>query len=274
MTKSWLRPPVLLALLLGGSALVTWLFWHGITFSRRLDDAELIEALGEGAPIRSVEHGIEEVTRRFAERSPGMDRWAGLVVAASQRKEPPVRRAAAWGMQFGEGRGDFVARLRELAASDPDETTRRNAACSLAASRDAAGRSVLRSMLEPFVVRSPVTGRVDSILAVGRRAEQDGLLARIAVPPEHRAEASSPVPGRVEAVLAPEGTEVREGAELARLAPDPSHALNSAAALALVGTADDIPLLAAAAAPQSALGTRVADQARASIEAIRARAGK
>jgi hypothetical protein len=255
--------------LVAGSALVTWLFWRGVTFSARLSDDDLEAALSPAASVRQAEHGLEEVTRRHDENRPGMDRWARHVVEASRRAEIPVRRVAAWSMQWDVARPEYGARLREMIASDPDPTVRRNAAVSLARARDPAARPVLRSMLEPWVVTAPVAGTIVSVLPPGRRAQLDGMVARIETSGGGRAEASTPVPGQVIEAPVPEGGTVTAGARVATLAPDPDHAFNAAGGLFFVGTADDIPLLEMAAGPHSGLGPRVASQARAAIQAIR-----
>lgn len=250
-----------LAGLLAGSALVTTLFWRQITFARRLDDDALEAALADGSGVRDAQHGLEEATRRFGEQSPGMDRWAARIVAASRRPEAPVRRAAAWAMQSAwsaqsrtdpkSGRDDFRARLREMLA-DPDETARRNAACSLAWSGGNEGLPVLRSMLSNHVVRAAEAGTVESVIEQGRLAAQDGRVARLRTA-AGRAEVAARVPGRVVAVLAAEGAVVAAGDPVVELAPDPLHVRNAALALACVGTREDAALLDPLSGPSSPL---------------------
>ncbi len=266
------RAPHILAALLAGSAVVTMIFWYQVTFSRRLDDAALLDALRPEATVRQVQHGFEEVTHRFEAGAPGMDRWAGLVVEASRREETPVRRAAAWSMQYAAARPDFAARLREMMGSDRDETVRRMAACALSKAGDASARPTLRSMLENYTITSPVAGKVDSILPAGRRAELDGLVAKIQRADGTRVEAPGTVPGRILEVKVAEGAEVVAGSPLVVVAPDPEHALNAVVALALVGTPEDLPLIQSLAGAQPAAGARVAEQVPAVVAAIQARA--
>lgn len=254
-----------------GTAIVLWLFWHGTWFGARLDDDALIEAMAPAAKARDVQHGIEEITRRFDEDRVGMDRWAAALVDASRRSEDPVRIAAAWGMHFDAGRPEFVARLTELVETDASVLVRRNAASSLAKSGSGAGRAVLRSMLEPFTVRSPLAGRIRSPLAVELPARENAPVARLVTAQGAEANVLAPVPGRVLRIVAIEGTDVAAGDPVSVLAPDPLHARQAAVALAIVGTPDDLELLGLAAAPQSAFPDEVKVVAQQASDAIRAR---
>jgi acetyl/propionyl-CoA carboxylase alpha subunit len=224
------------------------------------------------AKPRDVQHGIEEITRRFDERAVGMERWAKALVDASRRVEDPVRVQAAWAMQVDAGREEFVVRLREMVSADASILVRRNAACSLAASRDASGRAVLRSMLETFTATSPDAGVVSGLpgidapvvenkTPVGRVRRDDGTDVYV----------FSPVPGRVATRSVADGACVAAGDAVVVLAPDAMHAGNAALALSLVGTKDDVALLELAAAPQSTFPDDVKAAARAAADAVRAR---
>jgi len=228
--------------------------------------------MGEDAKPRDVQHGVEEITRRFDERRVGMDRWAAALVAASKRPEDPVRNVAAWGMGFDAGRAEFVARLRELAASDSSVLVRRNAACSLANAGDASGRASLRAMLEPFVVTAPVAGILERPAAIELPVrENKDLVCAVRRDDGTVADVLSPVPGRVTRRIVAEGARVAVGDGVIELAPDAKHAANAAAALARVGTKDDVELLDLAGAPRSTFPDDVKSLARAAADAIRAR---
>jgi hypothetical protein len=255
-----------LFLLLFGVAcvLVPGMFWWGTTFSRRLADSVLAEQLGPEARPRDIQHAIEEISHRFEEGRPGMDRWAAELVRISSHTEAAVRVSAAWCMQFDAHREVFVARLREMVADDPSVMVRRNAATSLAKSGDAAARPVLREMLEPYPIAAGVSGRVESILAVDLAVEQGQLVARIALPddatvgddtddeePARYAEVRSPIPGTVTDTHVTEGDEVAPNYPLAHLAPSMEHLRNAILGLALVGTSEDASVLKQIADPRS-----------------------
>lgn len=256
---------------MAGTIALTWFFWYRTWFGARLDDDALIAAMQPASPPRDVMHGINEITVRLETGGHGLDRWAGLLVDASRRAEDPVRNAAAWGMGADASRPEFVARLHELVTGDPSVLVRRNAACSLARAHDAAGRAVLRSMLQPFTVTAGEAGVVSSVAAVEMPVKDGGVVARIRKDDGATADALAPVPGRVIRRAAEDGARVAAGDALVVLSPDGTHALNAAAALSLVGTNEDVELLNLAAAPQSALGEDVKKAATLAVEAIRSR---
>jgi len=267
-----LRAPVVLALLLAGSVVMTFLYWRGISFGVRLDDAELAEALADDAPSRKALHGLEEVTERLVEQRPGMDRWTERMVAVSHRPEANVRQVAAWAMHLAVRDPAVAARLREMTAGDPDELTRRNAACSLSLAEDPTGAlPVLRSMLEPYRVRAVAAGEVESLGGVGRRPKEGDLLGRLRGPDGERVEIVAPLPGTVVETLAEEGARVAAGDPLVVLSPDASHVMNAARALAGVGTREDAELLRPFLAPASGMPDDVVAQVRAAVQAIEAR---
>jgi biotin carboxyl carrier protein len=270
-----IKAPVVLALLLSGSVIVTFVFWRQVSFGRRLDDAELAEVLTAASPSRRALHGIEELTRRAGEGRPGMDRWNERLVAVSSRPETNLRRAAAWAMQVSARDPAVAARLLDLARTDPDATVRRNAACSLTLSADpSAARPVLRSMLAPFVVAAPAAGTVESLVPVGRRPREDEMVGRLRGEDGARVEISTPVPGRVTAFRVREGDRIAAGAPVAEVAPGEEHVLNAAKGLAFAGTADDVDLLRAFLVPGGDVTPAMADQCRRAIAEIERRAAR
>jgi hypothetical protein len=272
-----LNAPVVLSLLLAGSALTTFLFWREVTFGRRLDDTELAEVLAPDAPSRKTLHGINELTVRWQERQPGMGRWTERLVAASRREEANVRRAAAWAMLDAVKEGDaaVTARLREMVASDADVSTRRNAACALSVAEDpSAARPVLRSMLEPFVVVAPAAGTVESLAELDRRPATDAMVGRLRGADGARIEAVAAVPGRVIELRAKPGDEVAAGAPLVVLAPDPSHVAGAATALVLCGKPEDEDALRALLHPGAGMTEDAVAQVRRALDAIESRSRK
>lgn len=250
---------------------MTSIVWRQTWFGARLSDDELIAALAPSASARATQHGIEEITRRFDERAVGMDRWARLLVDASRRAEDPVRIAAAWAMGYDAGREEFVARLREMVERDDSVLVTRNAACALAKSGDAGSRAVLRSMLGPFTVETAESGVVSGLVAVGMPVRENVPVARLRRDDGSDADVLAPVPGRVLSRAVADGARVARGDAIVVLGPDGRHALNASAALALVGTVQDVELLNLAAAPQSEFGAEVKSAAQRAVEAIRAR---
>jgi acetyl/propionyl-CoA carboxylase alpha subunit len=262
---------LLVAAVVVGTLSLTYLVWRQTWFGARLDDDELVAAMAPTAKARDVQHGIEEITRRFGARAVGMERWAKALVEASRRTEDPVRVQAAWAMQTDAGREEFVARLREMVAGDSSVLVRRNAACSLAASHDATGRAVLRSMLEPFTVTAPEAGVVDELPGVDTPVRENRSVGRVRKDDGTFVLVMAAVPGRVTKRAVESGAHVAAGDAVLVLEPDAQHAENAALALSLVGTKEDLALLDSAAAPQSTFPDAVKAAARAAADAVRAR---
>jgi len=245
--------------------------WRQTWFGARLDDDALIAAMAPEAKPRDVQHGIEEITKRFEAGLLGMDRWAKALVEASRRPEDPVRNTAAWGMGYDAGREEFVARLREMVVGDASILARRNAALSLAKSGDASGRAVLRSMLESFTVTAPQAGVVDGLPGLESLVRENRSVGRVRLDDGTNDLVLAAVPGRVAKRVVEDGARIAAGDAVLVLAPDAQHALNAAVALKLVGTKDDVAPLELAAAPQSTFPDDVKAAARAAADAVRAR---
>ena len=231
--------------------LVPGLFWWGTTFTRELDDTQLIEMLREGATPREAQHAVEELSRRFEEGRPGMERWAEDLLRISEHPEEAVRISAAWCMQFDATRDAFRDRLHVMVAADPSPMVRRNAATSLAKSRDAAALPELRAMLEPFTVMSPAAGVVQDLVGIGQPVDEGARLGRIDVGGDAPIDVRAPIPGAVSDVLIADGVSVAAGAPLARIRPAAEHVKNALLGLALVGTTEDADRARSAADPRS-----------------------
>ncbi len=264
------RGAMLLFLVASCIVVVPGLFWWGTWFGNRLDDAELMERLGPDSKPRAVQHGIEEITRRFEEGRPGMDRWAGELVRVSASADVPVRVAAAWAMQFDPSREGFVTRLRVL-LDDPDPLVRRNAATSLARSGDPAALPVLREMLSDTVVFSPAAGTLETLHRAGQPVAEGLLLAMIESDDGVEHELRALLPGRVLAELAERDGVVAKGDELLRVGPSQEHMLHAAMGLALAGTPVDVALLEPLADPRAEVDARLRDVAAAAIRSIESR---
>ncbi len=253
--------------------LVPGLFWWGTTFTRRLDDAQLTEKLAAGAPPRDVQHAVEELSHRFQEGRPGMERWAEDLVRVSRRPEDAVRVVAAWCMQFDAERASFRARLRELVTDDAAAMVRRNAATSLARSGDTAALPVLRAMLLPLTVTAPEAGTARDLVGTDQPIEEGSRVATVETAAGRVVSVRAPVPGAVSEVLVAEGARVAAGAALLRLRPALAHVENALLALALVGGEADVALAHTAADARSGLPEDVRSTAAWAARAIEKRLG-
>jgi len=267
------RGPLVLLAFAFLCVLVPGLFFYGTWYGTRLDDPALAEFLSGDASAHETRHALEEVTLRFEEGAPGMDRWASKVVEVSRRSGESLRIAAAWAMHYDSGRAEFVARLKEMLA-DESVLVRRAAATSLAKGRDASGLPLIRSMLEPFAVAAPAGGTVEAITGLGEALPAGGFVARIACGDGETIEVRAAVPGTVRRVGREVGQALVAGDVLLELAPDEQHVMNAVTALAIVGEPGDAKRLQAIADPRAGHDQTVQQQARTALAAIRARSGK
>lgn len=268
------RGALILIGLVVASGIVLGLFWWGTTFLRGLDDSELADALRADASPREVQHAIEELSRRFQEGRPGMDRWAEDLVRASRRSEEPVRISAAWCMQFDAARDAFRDRLHELVAEDPSPMVRRNAATSLAKSGDAVGLPVLRAMLEPFDVAAETGGVVRDPVGVETPVREGMRLATVETAGGRRVDVRAAVPGVVAERLADDGAAVAAGDVLLRLRPAEDHLTNAMYALGLVGGEEDLATVRSFADARSSHSEAVRTAATWAAERIAERLGR
>src|SRR5205807_1084194 len=137
---------------------------------------------------------------------------------------------------------------------------------------DASGRPELRAMLEPFEVKSPLSGTIVSLLTKGSKVRAGGLLARIRDASGTVQEFRSPMDGAIEKVSVKEAATVTAGQPIFSLTPDRATVSDALRALAYVGTKDDLPIIDAYA-NNAANEAGLKQAAVEAVKAIRARSG-
>jgi hypothetical protein len=133
---------------------------------------------------------------------------------------------------------------------------RRNAALALAAHRDAAARPELLAMLQPHRVPSPLGGRLKYRLEAGNYVNPGTLVLRI-----NDDEVRASLPGRISALLQPEGAAVKAGDPLYEIAADENHAWEALRAFYLVGQPEDAPKIRDFARRAAGMHEKVRQQA-------------
>lgn len=264
------RVPILLLAVVGTLALLFFSFrmnWFGAP----LDDAALQRSLRNSDSAQAVQHALEQMVARFAQRDAAALRGDFTAPLSALVKHPQweVRRAAAWAMGHDPA-GRSRTALSEFIL-DTDRGVRINAAVALANYNDAAGLAVLRDALMPYVISAPIAGKfhtrakVDETLGIGRD------LGHIST-----AEGKAPVVvfmnGWLRKLVCADGSEVAAGAVLAEVAADAPTLLNALLALQLVGTSADVALVESL--PQLSPASKqkdVAAQAARTLEALKQR---
>lgn len=255
------KPILFLAILFVAATCLAWYFsWFG----RELSDADISKYLADEKNPRHVQHALLQVQQRIERGDTSAKNWYPQVITLSGNPETEFRLTVAWLMGFDNKSPEFHDALRKL-LGDQEPIVRRNAALALVRFDDSSGREELLSMLKPFMLKAPTDGVVASSMHEGSIVGRRTPLARIEQPDGKVAELRSPFPGGVNKILKPNGSQVARDEDLISLNSDEESVWEALRALAIVGTAEDLPLIQSYT--ESASG-RIKEQAGLTAKAI------
>jgi hypothetical protein len=257
------RPILLLAVLFVAA---TFLAWYFSWFGRGLSDADISKYLADEKNPRHVQHALLQVQQRMERGDPSAKNWYPQLVTLSGNPETEFRLTVAWLMGFDNKAPEFHDALLKL-LKDPEPIVRRNAALALVRFEDSSGREELISVLRPYVLKAPADGVVMSSMHEGSTVARRTLVARIEEPDGKAVELRSPLPGRIEKIVKPNGSQVKRDEDLLTINSDEQSVWEALRGLALVGTAEDLPLIRSYAESNDA-SKRVKEQADLSAKAI------
>src|SRR6266705_6797398 len=257
---SW--PLIILATLF---VVVPFLTWYGTWFGRKLSDDDIAKYLADNQNPRHIQHALSLIEARIEGGDPSAKKFYPQVIAQSKNPIGEVRKTTAWVMGEENTSEDFHHALLNL-LKDGEPLVRRNAGLQLVRFGDASGRPEFRAMLQPFEVKSPMTGTIVSILGVGSKIHAGTLLARIRDPLGVVQEFRSPLDGQIATLAVKEGDSVASSQTIASLTPDQATVKDALRAFAYVGTTDDLPVIEA----YSNDTTNRADVRQAAVEAAKA----
>jgi hypothetical protein len=257
------RPILLLAVLFVAA---TFLAWYFSWFGRGLSDADISKYLADEKNPRHVQHALLQVQQRMERGDPSATNWYPQLVTLSGNPETEFRLTVAWLMGFDNKAPEFHDALLKL-LKDPEPIVRRNAALALVRFEDSSGREELISVLRPYVLKAPADGVVMSSMHEGSTVARRTLVARIEEPDGKTVELRSPLPGRIEKIVKPNGSQVKRDEDLLTINSDEQSVWEALRGLALVGTAEDLPLIRSYAESNDA-SKRVKEQADLSAKAI------
>src|SRR5258707_7865743 len=158
--------------------IVPFLTWYTTWFGRDLSDEEIAKYLADENSPRHIQHALSQLEARIEKHDPSVKKFYPQIVNMSKSPTAEIRKTAAWVMGQDSSAPEFHQALIGLIV-DAEPLVRRNAAVQLVRFGDAAGRSELRAMLQPYDVHSPMAGTLVSLLADGSKVKAGGLLARI-----------------------------------------------------------------------------------------------
>ena len=247
----------------------TFLAWYFSWFGRGLSDEKITEYLAVQQKPRHVQHALLQVQQRIERGDGNVKQWYPQLIALSGSPETEFRLTVAWLMGFDNKSQEFHDALLKL-LQDPEPIVRRNAALALVRFQDHSGREELLSVLRPYELKSPGDGVVASSLHEGATVARRALLARIQQADGKVVEIRSPLPGKIDKVLKPNASQVAQDDVVLSLNSDEDSVWEALRALALIGTADDLPLVQSYAESSEA-SDRIKEQAALTIRSIKSR---
>lgn len=262
--------PILILAFLFVSA--TFLAWYFTWFGRGLSDADISKYLTDEKSPRHVQHALLQVQERIERGDPSARKWYPEVILLSQNSETEFRLTAAWLMGFDNRSPEFHDALNKL-VHDGEPIVRRNAALALVRFNDNSGREELLAVLRPYVVKAPFTGTITSTLHEGAAISRGALLARIEGESSKDVEVRSPLPGRINQVLRPNGSQVSTEDDLLTLNSDEESIWEALRGLAFVGVANDVDVIRSYANSNDS-SARVKQQAEVTAKAITTRSNQ
>ena len=257
------RPILIVAVLFVAA---TFLAWYFSWFGRGLSDADITRYLADEKNPRHVQHALLQVQQRMERGDPSAKNWYPQLVALSGNPETEFRLTVAWLMGFDNKAPEFHDALLKL-LKDTEPIVRRNAALALVRFEDSSGREELVSMLRPYVLKAPADGVVESSMHEGSTIARRTLLARIQEPDGKVVEVRSPLPGRIEKIAKPNGSQVKRDEDLLTINSDEQSVWEALRGLALVGTTEELPLIQSYA-NSTQVSPRIKEQASLTAQAI------
>src|SRR5690242_1581517 len=249
--------------------LMPFLFWWSTWFGRQLSDAKLNEYLHDVNKPRHIQHALVQLSDRMSRNDPVAKKYYPEMVALASNPSVEIRNTDAWAMGQDTTVPEFHQTLLKM-LQDPALMVRGNAALALVRFGDATGRPQIVSLLQSANVVAPAAGKLTDTAKPGTAVREGGLIAKVESGSQ-TVEARSPLTGRVAEVKLPRGAEVAAGALLAVVDPGESQVWEALRALYVVGTPDDLPVIARFEHEQPGLSDRIRQQAILTEHAIRQR---
>ena len=261
-------PILILAVLFVLGAFLSWYFsWFG----RGLSDADVATYLTDQHKPRHVQHALLQIQQRIESGDPAARQWYPQIIQLAASPEREFRLTVAWLMGFDNKSQEFHQALLQL-VRDPEPIVRRNAALALVRFNDKSGRAELRAILEPYKLLSPSSGVVASSLKEGSQVARGTLVLRLTAAANVSEEVRSPLPGKLDRILAPAGSSVAAGAVLLTINSDEDSIWEALRGLALIGEADDLAAVELFARDSGSASERIQQQAAQTANAIKGRA--
>jgi biotin carboxyl carrier protein len=264
----WLALVIALTVL---SVLIPFFIWHSSWFGAPLTDAQIQLYLTSTDHPQQTQHALSQIADRIVRGDTSVARWYPDVARQANSPTPQIRETAAWVMGQDNTSPQFHDTLLGM-LDDSEPLVRMNAALSLVRFRDASGHPIIVKMLAGEPLLAPKEGKLKRLLNVGQPVATDTVVARL-MADNASIEVSAGAPGSLAQWRAADGATVSAGQPIAVLAPSSQMAWEALRALYLIGTPDDLNVIAPYARGVPAMPAQVAEQARLTMKEIHARSG-
>ena len=248
----------------------SFLAWYFTWFGRGLSDTEITKYLVDEKHPRHVQHALLQIQQRIERGDPGAKQWYPQIINLAGNPETEFRLTTAWLMGFDNKSDEFHQTLINL-VRDSEPIVRRNAALALVRFNDPSGRADLLATLSPYELRSTVEGEVASTLKEGSQVARGTLLVRINQAGNRTIEVRSPLPGKIERILAPGGSKVIPGTPLLTINSDEDSIWEALRGLSLIGRREDLIVIEPYAQGHVNQSERIKQQAALTMSAIKSR---
>jgi hypothetical protein len=248
----------------------SFLAWYFTWFGRGLSDSDISQYLVDEKHPRHVQHALLQIQQRIQKADPKAKQWYPQILNLVGNPETEFRLTVAWLMGFDNKSEEFHQALLKL-VKDPEPIVRRNAALALVRFNDPSGRLELVATLSPYELKAATEGTVASTLKEGSQLARGTLLVRITQPNQETSEVRSPLPGKVDKLVAPAGFKVLPGAVLLTINSDEGSVWEALRGLALVGSMSDLAAVERYVQGVAPVSERIKEQAVLTAKSIRSR---
>lgn len=271
MKRSWLFAILVLTF---AFVLMPYLFWQATWFGRPMNDAQMAKAFTDAQHPREAQHALSQIADRMMSADAvvrGSARaWYPQVLNAAANPHDEIRLTAAWVMGQDNASQEFHAALVRM-LSDANPMVQRNAALQLVRFDDASGHDVILGMLKPYAMPAPGAGKLIERLVTGDVVNPGTKVGRLEASGKDASDVRTEVPGTLAQWTVSDGSTVTPGQTILVLDPSADTAWEALRGLYLIGRAEDEAVIAPFARGVEGMSPNVAQQASATLEAIKQR---
>jgi hypothetical protein len=237
------RVPVglLLVVLLGAAGAISLILQHSERLRSPLSNEQIAAFLHDDADPDGIQYALSQVRLRL-DKGEGVGTWTAELLRLANHPAENVRYCVAGLMAADPSRPEFHQVLLDMLRYQT-LLVRNQAALSLAAFDDPAGREQVMSMLQPVSIYAPRPGHVETVAGAGARVAHGGILIHLHTG-NTVVEVLSPIAGRVRSLTVQDGDIVPGGTWIAVVEPDSDQLLAALSALEKIGKPQDLLVLA------------------------------